>query len=88
MKRTAAVLLCLLAFSASAIPLTAEQNGSQKKRYVVTVEGTNCWAQQVNGGAQALGAPSCHDMRLCESAPLVPPAGATLESGCDRHLAL
>ena len=47
--------------------LTAEQNGSQKKRYVVTVEGTNCWAREARTGAAPY---------RCEAVPVVPPTGA------------
>ena len=63
----------------SASPLVAEQNGDQKRRYVVTVDGTNCWARP----AGATGA-------LLPRAPLpvLPPAGATLEPIGDQHLVL
>ena len=62
-----------------ASPLVAEQNGDQKRRYVVTVDGTNCWARP----AGATGA-------LLPRAPLpvLPPAGATLEPIGDQHLVL
>ncbi len=46
MKQLASLLLlCVYAVSVSAAPLTAEQNGDHKKRYVVTIDGTNCWAK-------------------------------------------
>ena len=62
-----------------ASPMVAEQNGDQKRRYVVTVEGTNCWARL----ADATGA-----SRPCEPLPVLPPAGATLEPIGDQHLVL
>ena len=38
--------------AASATPtLGAEQNGSQKKRYVVTVDGTNCRARPADAAS-------------------------------------
>ncbi len=59
--------------------LTAEQNGDQKLRYVVTVDGTNCWLRAAVGdGAE----------RRCESVPGMPPEGATLEPIGDQHLVL
>ena len=39
MRLFAAFLLCLAAMASSADVLTAEQNGSQKKRYVITCDG-------------------------------------------------
>ena len=39
---TVALLSAAIALVAGAAPLTAEQNGDQKVRYVVTVDGTNC----------------------------------------------
>ena len=71
--------LCLLAFSASAAALTAEQNGDQKLRYVVTVDGTNCWSMAVGAAG---------DPRRCESVPVMPPEGAALEPVGDQHLVL
>ena len=59
--------------------LTAEQNGSQKKRYVVTVEGTNCWARVARTESEPY---------RCEAVPVVPPAGARLEPTGDQHLVL
>ena len=76
-----AVAFALLAMASSAAPLTAEQNGSQKVRYVVTVDGTNCWASAVGRGQPALPV-------RCEAVPVVPPDGATLEPVGDQHLVL
>ena len=59
--------------------LTAEQNGSQKKRYVVMVEGTNCWAREARTGSAPY---------RCEAVPVVPPTGARLEPTGDQHLVL
>ena len=42
-----ALLAAAMALVTGAEPLTAEQNGDQKVRYVVTVDGTNCWSRQV-----------------------------------------
>ena len=72
------VLFALAAGTASAVPLTAEQNGDQKVRYVVTVDGTNCWSRQV--GAT--------ESRRCEAVPVLPPASATLSPIGDQHLVL
>ena len=60
--------------------LTAEQNGNQKKRYEITVDGTNCWSRPA-GDAGA----SC---TACEPLPYRPPAGARLEPVGDQHLVL
>ena len=67
-----------MAFVVGAEPLTAEQNGDQKVRYVVTVDGTNCWSRQV--GAT--------ENRRRETVPVLPPAGATLSPIGDQHLVL
>ena len=66
--------------ASSSSPLSAEQNGSQKVRYVVTVDGTNCQAVAV-GSAERAAMP-------CEAVPVVPPEGATLEPIGDQHLVL
>ena len=80
MKQLASLLLlCVCAVSVSAAPLAAEQNGDHKKRYVVTVDGTNCWAKT----AQPESAPY-----QCKSVPIIPPTGATLEPIGDQHLVL
>ena len=79
MRIAASLMLCILAACGSAAVLTAEQNGSQKRRYVVTVDGRECRAAVV--GATA--APS-----LCESVPVPVPEGATLEPIGDQHLVL
>ena len=73
-----ALLSAAMAFVAGAEPLTAEQNGDQKVRYVVTVDGTNCWSRQV--GAT--------ENRRREAVPVMPPAGATLSPIGDQHLVL
>lgn len=78
MKRLAALLLCLCALSAAAEPLVAEQNGDQKLRYVVSVEGTNCWARCVGKGAAF----------RCEPVPVAPPVGAMLKPIGDQHVVL
>ena len=75
----AAVAFAFLAFASAAAPLVAEQNGDQKLRYVVTIDGTNCWAR-----TSAAGGP----MHRCEAVPAVPPEGATLEPVGDQHLVL
>ena len=67
-----------MAFVAGAEPLTAEQNGDQKVRYVVTVDGTNCWSRQVGAS----------ENRRREAVPVLPPAGATLSPIGDQHLVL
>ena len=89
MKRFVATILCLAAFSASSAVLTAEQNGSQKKRYVVTVEGTNCWAQMVGTAPRAVRADAPWARPSpCAAVPVMPPAGATLQPVGDQHLVL
>ena len=87
MKRLVALLLCACALSASAAPLVAEQNGDQKKRYVVTVEGTNCW-MEVAGHAGRVTLPGGSDCRACSPVPVMPPDGAALEPVGDQHLVL
>jgi len=84
MKRLSSLLICLCALSAAAAPLTAEQNGDQKRRYVVTVDGTNCWAKMIGLD------PSAQDAapRRCESVPVMPPNGAVLAPIGDQHLVL
>ena len=72
---SAFVAFALMSLSA---PLTAEQNGSQKVRYVVAVDGTNCVSRQVGGALET----------RCEAVPVVPPTGATLEPIGDQHLVL
>ena len=67
-----------MALVAGAEPLTAEQNGDQKTRYVITVDGTNCWSRQVDA----------KESRRCEAVPVLPPAGATLSPIGDQHLVL
>ena len=52
-----ALLAAAMALVAEAEPLTAEQNGDQKARYVVTVDGTNCWSRQVGDAARSASAP-------------------------------
>ena len=87
MKKIVLAVLCGLALSAAfggvsrspATPLVAEQNGSQKRRYVLTIEGTNCWAKAVRSAC----APS-----RCSPVPARPPAGATLSPVGDQHLVL
>ena len=82
MKRIAILLISAVSLAsagANGAVLSAEQNGSQKTRYVVSVEGTNCWSRAVAED----GAP-CR----CESVPVVPPAGATLSPIGDQHLVL
>ena len=87
MKKIVLAVLCGLALSAvfgdvsgsPATPLAAEQNGSQKKRYVLTIEGTNCWAKAVRS--------ACAPAR-CSPVPAMPPAGATLSPVGDQHLVL
>ena len=64
----AACAFAAFAMVSSSAPLTAEQNGSQKVRYVVTVDGTNCWAIAAGGGLPALPA-------RCEAVPVAPPEG-------------
>ena len=73
--------LALAPCASCAAALTAEQNGDQKLRYTVTVDGTNCWAR-VAGTAKE-DAPC-----KCESLPLTPPEGATLAPIGDQHLVL
>ena len=75
---TVALLSAAIALVAGAAPLTAEQNGDQKVRYVVTVDGTNCWSRQVGATKN----------RRRESVPVLPPAGATLSPVGDQHLVL
>ena len=77
----AACAFAAFAMVSSSAPLTAEQNGSQKVRYVVTVDGTNCWAIAAGRGLPALPA-------RCEAVPVAPPEGATLEPVGDQHLVL
>ena len=77
----AACAFAAFAMVSSSAPLTAEQNGSQKVRYVVTVDGTNCWAIAAGRGLPALPA-------RCEAVPIAPPEGATLEPVGDQHLVL
>ena len=60
--------------------LSAEQNGSQKKRYIVTVNGTECRAKPANAKGSG-------EFR-CETVPVTPPDGATLEPVGDQHLVL
>ena len=87
MKKIVFAVLCGMAISAAfggvsrslAMPLAAEQNGSQKKRYVITVDGTNCWTKAVRSEC----APS-----KCSPVPAMPPAGATLSPVGDQHLVL
>ncbi len=87
MKKIVLAVLCGLALSAAfggvsrspAPPLAAEQNGSQKKRYAITIEGTNCWVQAVRS--------ACAPAR-CSPVPAMPPAGATLSPVGDQHLVL
>ena len=55
------LLSAAMAFVAGAEPLTAEQNGDQKARYVVTVDGTNCWSRQVGDAARSGSAPYRED---------------------------
>ena len=76
--RIALAALAALPAAVLAAPLVAEQNGDQKLRYVVTVDGTNCWAK-------ALSAAEPH---RCEAVPAMPPEGATLEPIGDQHLVL
>ena len=83
MKWMVAALLCLASLSASADVLVAEQNGSQKIRYLVTVDGTNCCARLANPLPHQSPTPTA-----CESVPLVPPTGATLQPVGDQHLML
>ena len=79
-KLVSLLILCVCATSfVSAAPLAAEQNGDHKKRYVVTVDGTNCWAKV----ARSESAP-CQ----CKSVPVIPPTGAKLEPVGDQHLVL
>ena len=68
------------ALASSSAPLVAEQNGSQKARYVVTVDGTNCWAVAAGRAGRA--------PQPCEAVPVVPPEGATLSPVGDQHLVL
>ncbi len=75
-----------LALASSAAPLETEQNGDQKRRYVVCVEGTNCWTRQA-GMAELPGSAPCRGRR-CEPVPVVPPEGARLEPVGDQHVAL
>ena len=71
--------------AASATQLVAEQNGCQKKRYVVFVEGTNCWSQAVgHAGRAPLPEMACR----CAPVPVMPPEGATLSPIGDQHLVL
>ena len=85
MKKIVLAVLCGLALSdafggvsrSPATPLAAEQNGSQKKRYVITVDGTNCWARCPQSAE-----------RQCAPVPAMPPAGATLSPVGDQHLVL
>ena len=81
-----ALLSAAMVFVAGAEPLTAEQNGDQKARYVVTVDGTNCWSRQVGDAARSGSAP--YHGKRCESVPVLPPAGATLSPIGDQHLVL
>ena len=75
-KLVSSLILCVCATSfVSAAPLAAEQNGDHKKRYVVTVDGTNCWAKV----ARSESAP-CQ----CKSVPVIPPTGAKLEPVGDQ----
>ena len=62
------------------VGLTAEQNGNQKKRYEITVDGTNCWSRPA-GDADA-------SLTACEPLPFPPPAGARLAPVGDQHLVL
>ncbi|MBR2837861.1 MAG: sodium:solute symporter [Kiritimatiellae bacterium] len=78
MRRALLSVLCLMSLAAGAAPLVAEQNGDQKRRYVVTVDGTNCWAR-------AAGAEGSF---RCEPVPVAPPPGAALEPVGDQHLVL
>ena len=75
-----AFLTAVEAVPMSAAPLSAEQNGNQKARYVVTVDGTNCWSRL----AASAGSPRV----ACEPLPVVPPAGARLKAVGDQHLVL
>ena len=52
-----ALTVALLAFAGGAVPLTAEQNGDQKRRYSFTVEGTNCVARDLVSGRVTACAP-------------------------------
>ena len=87
MKKIVFAVLCGMAISAAfggvsrslAMPLAAEQNGSQKKRYVITVDGTNCWTKAVRS--------ECTPSK-CSPVPAMPPAGATLSPVGDQHLVL
>ena len=81
-----ALLSAAMAFVAGAEPLTAEQNGDQKARYIVTVDGTNCWSRQVGDAARSGSAP--YHGKRCESVPVLPSAGATLSPIGDQHLVL
>ena len=74
----AAVVFAALAFASPAAPLVAEQNGDQKLRYVVSVDGTNCWARRVGDSV----------VRRCEPVPVVSPAGAMLKPIGDQHVVL
>lgn len=87
MKRIAILLISAVSLAsacANGSVLSAEQNGSQKTRYVVSVEGTNCWSRAVAAGRSAEDGAPC----WCESVPVVPPAGATLSPIGDQHLVL
>ena len=91
-RHIALLAFAALASASSAAPLSAEQNGDQKLRYVVCVDGTNCWARPA-AAPRAAAAPSpshgrSDHWRRCESAPVVPPDGATLEPVGDQHVAL
>ncbi len=79
-RLVACIAACLLSFVASSAVLTAEQNGSQKKRYVVAVDGTNCWARQADKSDSSRNA--------CASLPMIPPDGARLSPIGDQHLVL
>ena len=54
MRRLAASIAFLCALSAAAVQLTAVQNGDHKRRYEVSVEGTNCWMRALVGGGAAV----------------------------------
>ena len=84
MKRLSSLLICLCALSAASAALTAEQNGDQKRRYVVTVEGTNCWAKMIGVDPSV----QSSTPRQCEPVPVMPPNGAELAPIGDQHLVL
>ncbi len=92
-RPVAAVAVALLAMvSSQAASLSAEQNGDKKLRYVVSVDGTNCWTHSVAAGCVATAPSPSHgtvaSWRCCEPVPMVPPEGATLEPVGDQHLVL